>query len=176
MSGHPSPERLADYLGGFLEERETDELEEHLFSCDDCAIESGKLAGLAAAVRSAVPAVLSAGRFAELERAGRIAAVNPMSPGQIAEVQFPPGDKLLVHRLGGSDLRTARRVDVGLFDRQGRALSRFDDVPFDSARGEVLVACQRHFADLFPHDTVFRLEVVLADRREESTYTILHRV
>jgi hypothetical protein len=176
MSGHPSSERLADYFGGFLEKGETEELEEHLFSCEDCALQCAQLAGLATAVRGAVPPIISERRFAELEREGRIAAVNPMSPGQVAEVRFPTGDKLLVHRLGSSDLRMARRVDVGLFDREGRALSRFDDVPFDSAQGEVLVACQSHFADLFPHDTVFRVEVVLADRLEESTYTILHRV
>jgi Putative zinc-finger len=176
MSGHPSTERLADYLAGFLEELEVEELEEHLFSCEDCAIESGKLASLAAAIRDAVPPVLSAGRFGELEREGRIAAVNSMAPGQTAEVRYPPGDKLLVHRLGGSDLRMARRVDVALLDLQGRSLSRFDDVPFDSVQGEILVACQRHYADLFPHDTVFRVEVVLGDRREESIYTVLHRV
>jgi hypothetical protein len=176
MSGHPSSERLADYLAGFLDERGAEDLEEHLFSCEACSIASAKLAGLAAAIRDAVPPVLSSGRFAELGREGRIEAVNPMSPGEVAEVRFPSGDKLLVHRLGGSNLRLARRVDVALFDRKGRALSRFDDVPFDSARGEVLVACQSHFADHFPHDTVFRLEVVLEDRREESSYTILHRV
>jgi hypothetical protein len=175
MNGHPGPERFADYLAGLLGDPEAEELEEHLFACDSCAIESGKLAGLAAAIRNAVPPVLSSARFAELEREGRIEAVNPMSPGEVVEVRYPSGDKLLVHRLGGSDLRQARRVDVTLLDRTGRAVSRFDDVPFDPARGEVLVACQRHFADLFPHDTLFRVEVVLGERREESSYTILHR-
>jgi RNA polymerase sigma-70 factor (ECF subfamily) len=114
--------------------------------------------------------------FEGLEREGRIAGVNPMSPGQVVEVRFPPAEKLLVHRLGGSDLRRARRLDVALVDLEGGALLRFDDVPFDAGRGEVLIACQRHFADLFPHDIVFRLEVVIGDRREEaSRYTVLHR-
>jgi hypothetical protein len=64
-----------------------------------------------------------------------------------------------------------------MLDLDGRAISRFDDVPFDPARGEVLVACQKHFAELFPHDAVFRLEVVRGDRREESSrYTVLHRL
>jgi anti-sigma factor RsiW len=176
MSEHASPERIEDYLAGFLDEQEAEALEAHLFSCGDCAIESEKLFGLAAAIREAVPPVLTAERFAQLERAGRIAAVNPMSPGGLAEVRYPPEQQLLVHRLGGSDLREARRVDVALLDLDGRAISRFDDVPFDPARGEVLVACQSHFAELFPHDAVFRLEVVRGDRREESSrYTVLHR-
>ena len=176
MTEHVSSDRLADYLAGLLDEPDNEELEAHLFSCQLCAIESERLFGLAAAIREAVPPVISAERFEGLEREGRIAEVNPMSPGQVVEVRFPPAEKLLVHRLGGSDLSRARRVDVALCDLEGEAFSRLDDVPFDAAGGVVLLACQRHFADLFPHDIVFRLEVVLGGRREEaSRYTVLHR-
>ena len=41
---------------------------------------------------------------------------------------------------------------------------RFD---FDAERGEVLVAYQSHFADLFPPDIVLSVEVVSADQREQ---------
>ncbi len=176
MTEHLSSDRVADYLGGVLAESDNEELESHLFSCRPCAVESERLFALAVAIRKAVPPVISAERFEELEREGRIAEVNPMSPGQVVEARFPPAEKLLVHRLGGSDLSRARRVDVALCDLEGEAFVRLDNVPFDAARGEVLLACQRHFADLFPHDIVFRLEVVIGDRWEEaSRYTVLHR-
>lgn len=174
---HVSPDRIADYLGGYLDAPEEEALEEHLFNCRPCAIAVEPLFGLAAAIRLAVPYVLTAARLEELEGEGRIARVNSMSPGQVAEVRFPEAGKLLVHRLGGSDLRGAQRVDVEIADLEGTHVARFDDVPFDAARGEVLLACQRHFASLFPHDTVVRLEVVVGDRSEEaSRYTVLHRL
>jgi anti-sigma factor RsiW len=176
MTEHVSSDRLADYLAGLLDEPDNEALEAHLFSCQPCAIASERLFGLAAAIREAVPPVLSAERFEGLEREGRIAEVNPMSPGQVSEVRFPPAEKVLVHRLGGSDLSRARRVDVAIVNVEGGALLRLEDVPFDAARGEVLIVCQRHFADLFPPDLVFRLELVIGDRREEaSRYTVLHR-
>jgi hypothetical protein len=177
MTEHASSDRLADYLAGLLEESHSEELEAHLFSCRICATESERLFALAAAIREAVLPVLSPERFQELGREGRIAEVNTMSPGQVVETLYPPGDKVLVHRLGGSDLSRARRVDVALFDLEGRALVRYDDIPFDAARGEVFMACQRHFAGVYPQDIVFSVEVAEGERREEANrYTVLHRL
>jgi hypothetical protein len=177
MTEHVSSERFGDYLVGLLDPRADEELEAHLFSCRSCAFEAEKLAGLAVAVHRAVPPVLTAARFEELEREGRIAEVHPVSPGQIAEARFPRAEKLLVLRLGGSDLNQARRVDVELLDLEGRVLARFGDVPFDGARGEVLIACQSHFAGLFPPDIIFRIERIVGDTREEANrYTVLHAI
>jgi anti-sigma factor RsiW len=175
MTEHVSSERFADYLAGLLDEPADEELEAHLFSCGSCALEAEKLAAFAVAVHRAVPPVLTAERFEELEREGRIAEVNRVSPGRIAEARYPPKEKILVLRLGGSDLSKATQVDMELLDRDGRVLARFDAVPFDARRGEVLVACQSHFAGLFPPDIVFRLEKVVGDTREEGNrYTVLH--
>lgn len=177
MTEHVSSDRLADYLAGLLDESEGEELEAHLFSCRTCATESERLFALAAAIREAVLPVLSPERFQELGREGRIAEVNTMSPGQVAETRYPPGDKLLVHRLGGTDLSRARRVDVALLDLEGRTLTRFEDIPFDAARGEVFMACQRHFAGLYPPDLVFSVEVAEGERQEEANrYTVFHRL
>jgi hypothetical protein len=79
--------------------------------------------------------------------------------------------------LAGADLARVQRVDLAITDLDGEPLVRYDDIPFDPARGEVLVACQSHFAELFPHDSIFRLESVSGERRQEaSRYTILHRL
>ncbi len=177
MTEHVSSERLLDYLAGLLGEADEEVFEEHLFSCRPCALEAEKLFGLLSAVHRAVSPVVTAERFQVLEREGRIAEVKLLSPGRTVEVRFPPAEKLLLLRLGGSDLSRARRVDVDLLDLEGRVVAHFDDVPFDSARGEVLLACQRHFADLFPHDMTCRLERVVGESREEANrYTVLHRV
>jgi hypothetical protein len=174
---HLSQDRIADYLAGLLVAADEAELEEHLFSCRDCSIDAELHFGLTAAIRQAVPPVISPERFEALEGEGRITQVNSMSPGQLAEVRYPDAGKLLVHRLGGANLAGARRVDVELGDLEGRPLVRYDDIPFDAVRGEVFVACQRHYAGLFPQDILVRVEVVLGDRREEtSRYTVLHRM
>lgn len=176
MREHASAEELADFAASLLEERESEDLEAHLFSCRDCALEAEKVFALGFAVRRAVPPVLSVDRYQELSHEGRIATVNSISPGEVSEVRFPEGQSLLVHRLGGSDLSRARRADVSLFDREGALLARYDDVPFDAEQGEVLIACQKHFADFFPHDIDFRVDVTLDDQRKKETrYTVLHR-
>jgi Putative zinc-finger len=177
VSAHPSFDRLADYLAGLLTEPESDELEEHLFSCESCAGEAERVFALAASTREAAPPVLSTERFETFSREGRVAVVNPMAPGEVVEVRFPPEGKLLVHRLGGSDLSRARRVDLELLDLEGSSVVRLPDVPFDAGRGEVFLACQRHFADRFPHDLVVRVEVIGEPKKEEAKrYTILHRL
>lgn len=174
---HLSQDRIADYLAGFLDAADEAELEEHLFSCRDCSIEAEPLFALTAATRQAVPAIISPEHFEALEGEGRITQVNSMSPGQRADVLYPEDGKLLVHRLGGVDLSGVIRVDVELADLEGRRLVLYEDIPFDPVRGEVFVACQRHYARLFPQDIVVRLQVVLGDRREEtSRYTLFHRL
>ncbi|HSF20033.1 MAG TPA: zf-HC2 domain-containing protein [Vicinamibacteria bacterium] len=176
MTEHLSFDRLADYLAGLLEESASEEVEAHLFSCPSCASESEPVFGLAAAIPNAVPPILSPERYEALSREGKVFAVNPMSPGDVAEARFPPEGKLLVHRLGGSDLSRAHRVDVAIFDSAGADLARFEEVPFDPARGEVLIACQRHFAALYPNDIVFHVEAILGDDRQDAKrYTVLHR-
>jgi hypothetical protein len=176
MREHASAEELADFAAGLLEERATEDLEAHLFSCGDCAVEAEKVFAVGAAVHRAVPAVLSVERYRELSHEGRIGAVNPISPGEVSEVRYPKGQSLLVHRLRGSDLSRAHRVDVSLFDLEGTLLTRYDDVPFDAEGGEVLIACQSHFAELYPHDIEFHIESVIAEHgRVENRYTVLHR-
>jgi len=177
MTLHPSADRLADYWAGLLDATEGDELEPHLFNCSACAGESERLAALAAALHHATPPVLTAARFEALAGEGRIAHVNSMVPGAVATVHYPREGKVLVHRLGGVDLARTERVDLDVLDLQGNLLFHLDDVPFDASRGEVLITCQRHYADLYPHEGQFRLETVAGEHRQEAgRYTVLHRL
>ena len=172
-----SSEEILDYLSDALGESDEERVESHLFRCADCSSEAEWLAGLVASVAVAVPPVLAPSRLAALEREGRIGAINPMSPGQTAKVSYPESGRLLLHRLGGADLSGARRIDLDLSTSSGETFWHLEDVPFDPARGEVLVACQRHFADLFPPDIVFRVEVVSGDGHQEvARYTVHHQL
>jgi hypothetical protein len=72
----------------------------------------------------------------------------------------------------------ARPIDLDLSTSSGETSWHLEDVPFDPARGEVLVVCHRHFADLVPlSDIVFRVEIVSGDGHEEVTrYTVHHQL
>jgi anti-sigma factor RsiW len=176
--GAPVPdERLLDYLLGELEPGADEEVESHLFACASCASAAERLAGLATALNQAVSPILAPPRFEALDRAGLVSRVDVMTPGSVAEVRYPPSGKVLVIRLGGADIKSARRVDVDLRTAAGEPVVRLDDVPFDSSRGEVLVACQRRYAETFPRDLVFAVEVVEGDARKRvGEYTVLHRL
>jgi hypothetical protein len=172
-----SREEILDYLADALGEVDEDRLESHLFACATCATEAERLAGLLTAVAFTVPPVLSPSRFAALKREGRVQTINRMDPGQTTKVFYPESGRLLVHRLGGAKLAGARRIDLDLTSPSGEVISRFENVPFDPASGEVLVACQHHFADTYPHDIVFSVEAVTGNERKEiARYTVLHQL
>jgi hypothetical protein len=172
-----SEEQLLAYLLGELEPSEEVDLESHLFACASCATAAERVAGLATALHQAVSPILAPARFEALDRAGLVSEVDVMTPGAVAEVLYPPSGKVLVIRLGGADLEGARRIDVDLRTAAGEPVVRLDDVPFDSSRGEVLVACQRRYAETFPRDLVFAVEVVEGDARKRvGEYTVHHRL
>jgi hypothetical protein len=91
-------------------------------------------------------------------------------------VTFPARSDLLIHRLGGLDLREAQRVSFVLsVESSGKVLIALEQAGFDRERGEVLLACQRHYAFL-PPDTVAEVRVHRPDRPDDTArYTILHR-
>ncbi|MGE0456038.1 MAG: hypothetical protein AB7O37_21890 [Vicinamibacteria bacterium] len=175
---NPLPdERLLEYLCGELSPEQEGPLEDHVFGCAACAAEAEKIAGLVAIVHRLIPAVLTRSRFEGLASAGLVSASKAMTPGKVAEVVYPPSGQVLVLRLGGADLGRAARLDVELRTAQGASIGRMEGVPFDASAGEVLVACQRHFAESYPSDVVFVLEVVSGEaRRRVGEYTVLHRL
>jgi hypothetical protein len=78
-------------------------------------------------------------------------------------VRFPADVDVLLHRLGGLDLHRATRVRVRICsESSGVVMFAEEDAPFDRERGEVLIACQRHFA-MLPPDVLFEVQPLLAD-------------
>jgi anti-sigma factor RsiW len=169
-------ESLVDYWAGELDEAATAAVDEHLFGCPDCTATSARVAAVTEAVRSLLPVVVSRDKVERLRKQGARVRENAFVPGDRREVTFSPDTDLLIHRLGGLDLTGAERVDCRVtVESTGALISSVDAAPFDPAEGEVLVACQRHYA-AFPHDTVLAVSVHSPGLPPRTaTYTILHR-
>jgi hypothetical protein len=171
---HPAPEAFHDYFAAALEAAEAAALEEHVFGCQACARAFDAAGGLAAGLRALTPTVVSR---AWLERAiGGGAAIRAieLAPGDRIDAEFSRGLAYLVLALR-ADLAAAARVDLEVLGPDGAALARMEAVPFDPARGEVLIACQRHYLEDFSPDIGFRL--LAADRPEPTVlgeYRVLH--
>ena len=146
---------LVDYWAGDLDGAESDRVEEHLFACEACTAESARVARVAQAFHTAIPAVVGADELQELRARGLIVEENSVAPGTRRDAIFRPGVDILIHRLHGLDLALAERVQLSIrIESTGAVLFEDHFAPFDRARGEVLVACQRHFSSL-PPDVVF---------------------
>ena len=152
-------QRLVDYWAGDLDGFETDAVDEHLFGCIACSTESARVARIVQAFRAALPAVISEEQMLELRARGLVVEENHFVPGRRQEVCFEPHVDILIHRLGGLDLSMADRVDV-VVRVESTGVVMFDDhfAPFDREKGEVLIACQPHYAGM-PPDVAFDVHV-----------------
>ena len=167
---------LVDYWAGDLNDAETSVVDEHLFGCAACTAASARVGAVAQALRSAIPTVVLRSAVERMRARGARIRENGFGPGDRREVEFSADAELLIHRLGGLDLTGAERVDLQITaEATGALVSAFEAVPFDPAEGAVLIACQRHYAEL-PHDTVMSVSIHAAGAPPRTaTYTILHR-
>lgn len=176
VCSHPIAwERLVDYWAGDLDDADTDVVDEHLFACEACSAESAGVARIVQAFRTAIPAVVSPAQTAELRARGLVVEENRFEPGERVEVIFEPDVDILIHHLSGIDLSRAERVHVGVrIESTGAVVFEEHFAPFDRDRGEVLIACQRHFAGL-PPDVAFDVRVHEQNGRTlEATYSVPH--
>jgi hypothetical protein len=147
--------RLVDYWAGALEVAESDAIEQHVFSCEACTAALAGVARIAEAFRAAEPPVVGADEVAALRARGLVVEDNPVDAGARRTVEFPRGVDVIIHHLRGLDLARAERVQVIIRVESTGALILDDPLaPFDRERGEVLIACHRHF-ERFPPDIAF---------------------
>lgn len=166
---------LVAYWANDLPEAELDQVETHLMACDACTTESESVAQLSQTLRELLPPLLRPEQVEQLRARGLVVVDNPMRPGERRQVSFPRGVDILLHRLQGLALEQAASVHFTLHDEDtGSLIAEVPDAPFDRARGEILVACQLHYAHM-PPNTVAECEVRLANGDTQRTrYTILH--
>jgi hypothetical protein len=166
-------ETLVDLWAGELADPER--VEEHLFECDDCAASSARLDRLLGSLIELVPPVLTRPLRDRLEQRGLKMREIPFEAGARGEAVFDLDLDLLVFALR-ADLANAQRVDLEVLDSTGKLQFAFAHVPFDAARGEVLIACQQHFRH-YPGDDDPEFRVYAVDsggRRRVGSYVIRH--
>lgn len=177
MSQCASPipyETLVRWWTDDLSDSESASVEEHFFGCDFCAEACDRIARLVVGLKTLIPPILSHAARDRLVAGGMRVLHTPVEPDVKARARFAPGLDLLVHALHG-DLARAERVDLELLNEAGVSLLTFEHVPFDRERGEVLIACQRHYESLFPGDLSFRvLAVEAGERRRVGDYFVAH--
>ena len=145
-------EELVAYWAGDLEPTEVDRLDEHLMGCGVCTAESARVAALAAAMRGFIPHILDHAMVAALRARGLRITENPLLPDERRPVVFGLDTDVLLHRLRGLDLSAVERVTMRItVEETGALLHEAPSPPFDRDSGEILIACQRHFASMPPN-------------------------
>jgi hypothetical protein len=171
MSACLSFDVLVDVWSG---ERFAPELEDHVFACDRCGQQFVRLGKLVTALRGLVPMFISHAHRDRLAQSGMRMRFTRVSAGVTVNVPFPRDVDLLVHVLQ-VDTSGAESVDVDICTRDGKPLVTFEHVPFDRDAGEVLVACQRHYGEIFDEDPLFRVHTRDGTgRRVAGEYVVLH--
>jgi hypothetical protein len=144
---------LVDYWSDRREERATGLLEEHLFSCEPCTARLTAIAtmsrGIARLGRGAVRMMLTPSLLEHLRVDGVRMRSYALDAGGVVACTVAPDDELCVTTLR-ADLRSVERLDLELLDERGVVLSCATDVPFDRARGEVLIGDSSAFLRALP--------------------------
>jgi hypothetical protein len=171
-----SPISWADlvlYWAGDLALAQAEAIEEHLMGCESCSTESARVSGVVEGLRELIPPVVSRAALDRLRARGMRIAENSFAPGR-QSVVFPRDVDLLVHRLADFDLSQAERVRVAVrIESTGDLLVEDVNAPFDVDDG-VLIACQKHFANL-PPDVLFEVTAIEASGAERTArYLIPH--
>lgn len=167
-------ETLVAYWAGELDTAETDRADEHLFSCAACTAASARIASITETLRAHGSPIVTPSRVAEWRARGRIIEDNVVAPNETSNVTFREQD-FIIHHLGGLDLAGAERVQITVrVVETGALILEHPDAPYDREAGEVLVACQRHFA-AFPPNIVFEATVHRAEgEAQHERYVVRH--
>ena len=168
-------ERLVDYWANDLDGAKTDRVDEHLMACDVCSVACARVAAVREAVRQEIPPFVSHVRVEALRARGLRIVENPTVKGERVPVTFGANVDILLHRLGGLDLRGVDRVSVKVIqEATGEVVLDEPHVPFDAGTGEILVACQRHFG-AYSRTIVFEVRAHETSGAEQiARYAIPH--
>jgi hypothetical protein len=157
--GAVTTEELIAYWADDLAAADVDRLDEHLMACATCSAASARISALAVAMRALIPPFLDHAALESLRARGHRIRENPIRPDERRLAVFEAATDLLIHKLAGLDLRAATNVGVVLsVEETGDVFLVEPSVPFDRDSGEVLVACQPHFA-AFPPNIVAQVRI-----------------
>ena len=137
------PAILADYWLAALPLPEEAAVEEHVFSCEECARQLQSVSSLADGIRTlarrGTVGMIVAPEFVDrLAREGLRIRQYSQRPGGSVECTVTPQDDLLVSRLA-ADLSGVETVDLAICDSSGSERGRLRDIPFRAGLGEILL-------------------------------------
>lgn len=138
-----SLDTLLAYWFGELGDEAERQAEEHFFGCAHCSANLEEVATLGGAVRSVfasgfITAIISPALAERMKERGMKLREYPVEPGGTVNCTIAAQDDAVISRLK-APLAGVIRVDVLRLDESGVVRSRYSDVPFDAAAGEVLV-------------------------------------
>jgi hypothetical protein len=151
-------DELARFWLGDLDEREATALEEHVFECTACHHVVHGLAAIGSGVRVAsmfdrLPPLPTPERLAELRASGMRLVILNLEPGDVAERQLDPETDGVVFVLH-APLSAVAQVDLEICSPAGERFLLVPGVPFDRTKGEVVLACGRHTAQVVPESLI----------------------
>jgi len=166
-------ETLVALWTGELTADEADRIEEHVFGCASCAEVYAGLGDLTTALGEVIPIVVSHRHRDRLAASGMRLRSTPVAAGVDARATYAADVDLLIHVLA-VDVGEVDRVDLDVMIDGDHKLE-LAHVPFDATRGEVLIACQRHYEHMSSDDPTFVVHGVKAgQRRELGRYRVIH--
>jgi hypothetical protein len=138
------PLRLIAYWLGELDAEQESGLEEHLFSCAECSARLNRLVQLGDGIkrelrRGNLSAILSVPFIRRLQAAGVRVREYRLQPGGSVLCTVTPEDDLVVAHLH-VPLQNVRRLDVVFYDVPAGTRTRAEDIAFDPAGDEVVLA------------------------------------
>ena len=174
---HADLATLVAYWLGELDEAAEAALEEHYLGCAECSARLAEVEAMASGVRAAfaggrLGAVVTPAFVERLRSRGVRLREYRVPPNGSVNCSVAPQDDLLLSRLE-APLEGVERIDlVAVFEGE----HRLEDIPFDPASGEVVVAPSIAFIRTLPaHRQVMRLVAVGADgERVLGEYTFDH--
>jgi hypothetical protein len=144
-------EDLVAYWADELDAEAVDRVDEHVMGCATCSAESARVSAVTTAIRAMIPPIIDHARLESIRAAGHVVRDNVLAPDVRRPAAFDASTDFLVHRLQ-IDLSRAAKVEVRVtVEESGATLLVEPSAPFDRDSGEILVACQRHFANFPPN-------------------------
>jgi len=171
----PTLETAAAWVLDELPTAEAEHFEEHYFGCDACFRRVVDIERAKQQLATSVPPLLTERRLEALTAERRLETVH-VEPGARALIELG-GDRSVGVWIMHAALADVSRVDLEARGESGDVVFAFNDVPFDRARGQVLLACQLHYRALpgGPKLLVQLREPAEAGGRELGRYHLDHR-
>ena len=170
-------EELVDYWAKTLDSAREERLEEHAFECDACASRLEVVAALANGLsqlplrRGGVLMILTPSLLNQLEGASLLLRQYSAMPDQRVPCTVGRDDDLVVTRLQ-LGANAPLRVDLVL-EKDGVFFHRYDDVPVDITKGEVLYSFAGDVVRKLPR-SVFRARLLDEHARPLAEYFFEH--